>query len=396
MTLATTDPKSALAKGGAPAHVARLPWVDQARTVLTFLVVSIHATIVYSHVGSWYFMHPVEPGLPTKIGFLVWEGHLQSFFMGLFFFLSGYFAHFSLQRRGPGGFVRERLFRLGIPLAFFVCVVQPFILFVLHPWSATGPDDLGAAWLRYFTSGQFVGGTGPLWFVETLLLFSLAFAAWRAARPVGDPGRPIRFTGWHALGLGASLAVITFAVRLVQPFGTSIANLQLCFFTQYVAAFALGVRVARRWDLDALASIPWAVPVALVAVLMGPILQLGAVWLSLPIAPGAEPAFAGGWNLAAMAYALWEQCAGVFLSLGLMALLRARANRPTKVWTWLSDRSFAVYVLHAPVLIGLTMLLNRYYGNPFVFAVALSTLAIAASYLVADLVRRIPGVKAVL
>lgn len=395
MTAATTGPRSAVECRSATASASRLAWVDQVRTVLTFLVVSIHATIVYSHVGSWYFMHPVEPGLVQKITFLLWEGHLQAFFMGLFFFISGYFAHFSILRRGVGGFVRERLVRLGVPLLVFVCLIQPFILFVLHPWSATGPD-LRVAYVHYFTKGYFVSGTGPLWFVEALLVFSVVFAGWRALRPVPANRDGLRFTFWHALSLGAALGVVTFAVRLVQPIGTNVANLQLCFFPQYIVAFALGPIVARRWDLDALASVSWAKRAALGAIILGPFCQFAAGWLSMPITAGTEPAFSGGWNLPALLYALWEQCAGVLLAVGLMAFIRARFNRMTPVRRWLADRSFAVYVLHAPVLIGLTMLLNRYNGNPFLLAVLLSVLALSASYLVADLVRRIPGVKSVL
>src|SRR4051812_36015757 len=69
----------------------RFVWVDNLRTLLIALVVSLHACVTYSHVGGWYFKEGVEPSMSTKLPFLLWEAHLQSFFMGLLFFVSGYF-----------------------------------------------------------------------------------------------------------------------------------------------------------------------------------------------------------------------------------------------------------------------------------------------------------------
>jgi glucan biosynthesis protein C len=82
---------------------------------MVVLVVNMHACVTYSHVGSWYVNEAPDPPLPIKLAFLFWQGHLQSFFMAILFLVAGYFAHGSLERRGPAGFVRERLVRLGLP-----------------------------------------------------------------------------------------------------------------------------------------------------------------------------------------------------------------------------------------------------------------------------------------
>ena len=74
------------------APLSRLPWVDHLRTFVIILVVNMHACVTYSHVGDWYFMSKNEPTLAAKVPFIIWQGHLQSFFMGLLFFVSGYLA----------------------------------------------------------------------------------------------------------------------------------------------------------------------------------------------------------------------------------------------------------------------------------------------------------------
>ena len=64
--------------------------------------------------------------------------------------------------------------------------------------------------------------------------------------------------------------------------------------------------------------------------------------------------------------------------------------------TWLSDRAFAVYVFHAPVLVALTPLLRPAVGSPYGGAGLLTFVGLAASFLVADLARRVPGLNRIL
>src|SRR4051812_14063408 len=94
---------------------SRVPWVDHLRTLVILLVVNVHACVTYSHVGDWYAMSEHEPTLVQKIPFILWEAHLQSFFMGVLFFVSAYFVYGSLRKKGPASFARERLVRLGLP-----------------------------------------------------------------------------------------------------------------------------------------------------------------------------------------------------------------------------------------------------------------------------------------
>src|SRR5262245_831670 len=98
------------------------------------LVVNMHACVTYSHVGDWYVMIKPEPTMLQKVPFIVWQSMLQSFFMGLLFFLAGYFAEGSIGRRGPGGFARERLVRLALPALLYMLLIHPFILLGLNPW----------------------------------------------------------------------------------------------------------------------------------------------------------------------------------------------------------------------------------------------------------------------
>src|SRR5207244_2568217 len=181
--------------------------------------------VTYSHVGSWYRMENPEPALPAKLAFILWQGHLQAFFKGLLFFLAGVFVHRSLERRGPGAFLRERARRLGLPSLLFMLLIHPFMVYVLlgHPHIANRPP-LPVLYGRYLASRNVLSGNGPMWFALALLCFCVVYAggrSWTPARVL--PARPQTGAPGPAtlLGFAAGLVLSTFLIRLVQPLGTN-------------------------------------------------------------------------------------------------------------------------------------------------------------------------------
>lgn len=377
-----------------PASSARLHWVDHVRTFIIVLVVNLHACVTASHVGDWYLLAEPEPPMAVKIWFILWEGHLQSFFMGLLFFLAGCFAESSLARRGPRAFLLERGRRLGLPTLLYMLVLHPFILLGLNPRGSDFPP-LAKFYPHYLASGRFLSGSGPLWFALALLIFCAALVAWRLWRPPppAAPAPPPDAGKLWMFGLG--LAAATFAVRLVQPIGVNVMNFQLCFFPQYLAAFAAGLTASRRGWLAALATSPAARRAGWLALVGGPLLLVGVMVAGGPIPNGHNP-YAGGWTPQAMCLASWEQFTGLGLALGVLSWFSRRLDRASPLLAWLGDRSFAVYTFHAPVLVALTMVFSSAQLNPFALATVLTLTTLAGTYAIADLARRIPGLRAIL
>ncbi|MEO8104060.1 MAG: acyltransferase family protein [Betaproteobacteria bacterium] len=374
----------------------RLPWVDHLRTLMIVLVVNLHACVSYSHVGDWYFMSAQEPTLAAKVPFIVWQAHLQSFFMGLLFFISAYFAYGSLARHGTRAFVRERLVRLGLPALLYMLVIHPFILLVLNPWN----HDFGAPitfYVNYLFTGRFLGASGPLWFAVALLIFCLALAGWRAMRPLPasvDATQPAVPSGTFLLLFALAIGLGSFAVRLVQPIGTNVLNMQLCFFVQYVTFFLAGLHAARHGWLLPLAQSSRARIAGWLALFGGPTLLLAIMFIGAKTAP--PEAFFGGWRWQAFGYAMWEQLAGVGLSLGLLALFSRNFNFERPWLRWLADRSFGVYCLHAPVIIALAMLYRALPQNMYALVALLTVTGLTFSFILADIGRRLPGLRRIL
>jgi peptidoglycan/LPS O-acetylase OafA/YrhL len=112
---------------------------------------------------------------------------------------------------------------------------------------------------------------------------------------------------------------------------------------------------------------------------------------------GEPPNYAGGWNPQAFGLALWEQLTGLGLGLGSLYLFRRYFNYTNAVLKWAADRSFAVYVLHAPILVALSLYwLRPLHLHPIVGATVLTFVGLFLSYAVADLAKRLPGLRRIL
>jgi peptidoglycan/LPS O-acetylase OafA/YrhL len=128
----------------------------------------------------------------------------------------------------------------------------------------------------------------------------------------------------------------------------------------------------------------------------GPMLLAAVIWLGGIPADGDLSRYEGGWHPQAFGLALWEQFAGIGLGLGLMSLFHRHLNATGRLAAWLSQRSFAVYVLHAPVLVALTLALRPVAAGAFTRMAVLTVVGLVASHLAADLAKRLPKIGEVL
>jgi glucans biosynthesis protein C len=384
---------------------ARFGYVDDVKSLVIFLVVLLHSSVTFSGLGSWY----VVENRSDSIGFasLVLCGLFNSFnqawFMGIMFFFAGFLAREAWARKTPGTFVRDRVLRLGIPLAAYMLVINPVMMYYLAYHA-----EWAAKWSfadfyvnRYIGSLWVFGGTGPLWFAETLLVFSLAFALAMSLRG----GRHCESRKQPSLPSLALIALLTaafaFAVRVFLPIGTSFANLQFCFFPSYVVLFILGVRGSSGFWFASLTR-------GKNARLFGFALGAGIpCWILVMVCGGAlrgdMTKLYGGFTIQSASYCLWESFVAIAMSVGLPAVFAnasqkrqasPRSGGQGALSLFLSRNSFTVFVFHPVFLIALTKLFHGWLLPPPVKALAVGILAWSFCMLFAELViRRIPGIR---
>jgi fucose 4-O-acetylase-like acetyltransferase len=420
-----------------PAHLSskagerssRLHYVDNLRWVMIMLVLSMHAAVTYSHLGSWYFMEKTPVSMPETFIFGTYQAWLQSFFMGFLFFIAGYFVPKAYDTKGPGKFLKDRAYRLGLPLLFFVFVIQPVSIYCIYLFDKQVPwNSFGELYARYIHKGWWMSGTGPLWFCEALLIFCAAYALFRiiagrtgagksagsiladrtsgnamASETIGSIGASktfsnskTQFPGKAAIwGFIALIAGLSFLVRFPWPNGTDFYNLQICNFSQYVCFFSAGILAYRRdWlrNLSVSTGKYWG----RTALIGGMVLWIGNIVLGGAIKGNLDP-YHGGLHWQSLLECCREQLVGVGLSIFLLVWFREGFNRQGKWARFFSANAFAVYVFHTPILIALSKMMIGFQSPLLLKFLLLTLVSIVVTYVVsAGLLRKIPLLKNIL
>ena len=363
--------------------------IDALRAGTTLLVVLHHTAITYGAIGGWFYKEiPADRSISSLL-LIFFCTFNQAWFMGLFFLLAGYYTPAALRAKGPWRYLRDRLQRLGIPLLVFGFVLGP-VTIALAQTARGKPFADTLFWL--WRHGEFE--KGPLWFAWALLIFAAFSVAWHVVSPRAQPNatRPLPS---NAVLLVVALAtgLVAFALRLVWPVGTEAWGLQLGYFASYTALFVAGcVAAAPRW-LEGWPAAQvrtwrrtawWTLPVLPVVAL------LGAKLFDLPGRPE------GGWSVPALVYALWEPLVAWGVILGLLQWCRQRFETLGPLGTHLARRAFAIYVIHPPVVVGVTLAWRAVQAPALVKFAVSGGLACVLCYLIAGALLRVPGVARVL
>ncbi len=161
----------------APKVKARNLSLDRARTFLTLVVLLHHAVIPYTYFG--------HTDAKSWIGFDMIVLATDSFFMAMFFFLSGLFVWPGIARKGPLNYLSDRLLRLGLPFVICAFTIIPLAYYAI---SLRHHPEVGFLefWWTTITKGPWP--SGPIWFLWVLFAFDLvACLLFRLSHNMLDP-----------------------------------------------------------------------------------------------------------------------------------------------------------------------------------------------------------------
>ena len=369
----------------------RLFFIDNLRWLMIIFVVMMHVNVTYSMIGGWYYIEEAQLDLFQILYFGMYGSFTQAYFMGLLFFIAGYFVPASYNRKGFGLFTKERSIRLGIPSLIYMLIIHPVCIIILNHYQKWNLD-IPELYLNNIRTFSFLDDTGPMWFALALLIFSLVYALTRklglGAETVAKKN-PVNSK--QILAAALFISVFTFGTRILFPIGTNIFNFQLCFFPQYIVLFILGIIFSRRklmLNLPYRLGMNWFKLTLIIGI---------PVWLLIMIfgeaATQGFEAFEGHFSWQSAAYSFWESFFCVGICSGLIVLFREKVNTQGRISKFLSANAFGVYVFHAPILIFISMLFKDTDMYPFFKYLLVAIITLPASFTVSYLVRRIPGVS---
>ncbi len=372
----------------------RVPYIDNLRILLIILVILFNLALLYGSPLDKRPYHGSQP--PGKIESII-ESNLylsflavtESFFMGFFFMISGYFTPGSYDRKGAWPFLKDRLLRLGIPLLFYIVFIHPALGYVIA-LSTTGFTGSFLDFLALYIRNYSVLGSGPLWFLEALLIFNGAYVLWRGLAKRVYIGVKILENKTIAI-FALMLGLTTFILRIWFPLGSNFAplNFEIPLFPQYIALFIVGLIAYRsNWQLPKSTGGLWS-RVSVILLMLFPFLN------ELYMATGNPIQRYGGFHWQALTYAMWEQFIGIAIIITLLNLFREKYNTQGRLLESMSKSSYTVYIIHVPIIIFLALSLQEIAMNPLLKLALVAFPAVAVCFLVGNCVRKLPIVRKV-
>lgn len=388
--------------------MSRLVFLDNIKVLFVILVIIYHSAITYGVTGWWYYIAELNENYPTNditslllIGLTVLGALFQSSFMGLFFLLGGYFTPESYDRKGFIIYWKDRLIRLGTPLVLYIVIIDPLMVYILArlgiaPWSSF--SILQGSFLSFYLDRfqsidgiiEFLSSTGPMWFLLVLLVFTGGYTLWRQV--ANQESLKIFVTHEYQIPkipilllISLILGFFTFVIRLYYPVGEVNLGIPLSFIIQYILMFIFGI-FAYRYDwfkkMDKSHMKKW-----IVIILASAIFFLLYVAFIFRIDTDFN-AMAGGFTLDALIYAIIDNiiCMGMIFT--IIPIFRDRFNNTGKLMKSLSINAYYMYLVHAPLLVLVSLLVASIMVMPGVKLFLVSFITIILSYLFSNYLLR--------
>ncbi|MCK1334264.1 MULTISPECIES: acyltransferase [Bradyrhizobium] len=379
----------------APRAKARNLSLDRARTFLTLVVLLHHAVIPYTYFGH------TDPA--SWAGFDVVVLATDSFFMAMFFFLSGLFTWPGIARKAPSVFLRDRLLRLGLPFAIAALTVIPLAYYAIALRHDPGLS-FTAFWWKTITVGPWP--SGPIWFVWVLLAFDLtASLLYRVSAHLVDPGNRVSLRGFDQPAVFWLLLVVVTAIAYVPallyfggskwfelgPFSVQASRI-LLYFAYFFIGVSVGAANFDRGILSAGGQLPKQRWLWVIATLIPYCLMWGMIYIKREILGNPDPQphwyqaiygtffvlFSGSILLAILAFFLHQKSPGPNL------LDRMQAD------------AYGIFLVHYPIALWIQYALFDYSLPAIVKATIGFVLTVILSWGLTAALRKIPGASHVL
>jgi peptidoglycan/LPS O-acetylase OafA/YrhL len=340
-----------------------VPFLSHLRYLMILLVVIFHACMTHCNIYPGWFVSDTGSHRIFDIYMILSD----VFMMPVLFFIAGFFAIPSLERRGIFSFLKGKLKRLGIPFAICVPLLGPVMMY-LHEYQRIAWDislkSYLIFWAEYLRSpvSLYVGPIFRLeqfrpfhyWFVPMLLLFFIVFVLFykigrRWLPKASNGGRPGNLSNNFNLILLLLFGLLTsigfYAVNSIYPdyrwytIGTFF-TLQPTRVVLYIGYFALGVYAfTRKWFMNNNAPghlVLW-IPSFFLLLIIFSVFCIGGRFATIPF---------GTFSFALIRSFL------CLSSLTAMVLVAHRFwNRSSRIDKAFLSNSYTIYLIHMPIVV---------------------------------------------
>ena len=361
----------------------RKNWLDNLRWVTVLLVLFYHVIYFYNNKG-------VFGGIGGFGPYPEWHQYqdvvmyiLYPWFMPLLFLLAGISARYALEKHSGKEWFGARTRKLLVPGTIGLFVFQWMVGYFNTAVAANGALDGVTGFARLIMLA--ISGTGPLWFIQDLWLFSLVLLI---IRPLD---RKNRFHDWCGRVFGGKAGIVwiillgilfwageQLIIKNPRPESADgLYNLYKPLF--YFIPFLMGYFIFANDSVHETLGRVWAP-------LLGCAVAVGGVLIGTTFGQdNTTPQYLG--SPLNCLYG-WMAC------LAMMAWFKARFDRTGAFAGYMTRSSFGLYIVHYLVIASLGYMMKTYTQLPPLAMYVILTVAVfTLSPLIYEVVRRIPVVR---
>lgn len=351
-------------KGG---KIMRKTYLDNIRWITVSLVVIYHVIYIFNGVTRYGIIGPFRANQPQDL----FQYMVYPWFMLLLFVVSGMSARFELDKVTAKEFVRKRTRKLLVPSTIGL-LVWGWGMGYYNMLIGGAFEQMGAVPKPILFLIMCVSGTGPLWYIQLLWIFSILLLVIRKI----DNNRL-----WHLCGDAGTVAALVLTVVIygaAQILNTPV--IVVYRFGIYGAGFLIGYfvfshdevmdRLERNWIL--LSSLGAASGVLFVVMYWG------------QSYPDHEVLDTFVCNLFA-----WLG------TLGVLAFMKKCGGFENHFANWMKKRSFGLYVFHYLPIAVSAWYLKIYVPqlSPFFIYMLVGVSGFGGAFLLNGVIRKIPVIR---
>jgi len=340
----------------------RIYFLDSMRAILMMLGVVLHSAQVFNPKQGWIiYSSETIPMTETLVNII----HL--FRMPAFFIVSGYFAVFTLRKYGVGKFLKVRILRILIPLLITAITLNSLQTYLL---TKTGWIEFEP--LSYLVDGGWVS---HLWFLINLiiyfLLLSIGFKLFKTIFKKINFAIDKIYTNTNIVTILFIMTVFTIfllaIVNIISKFIHIDGIISLNSIAYYISFFIFGIFIYLNKELQNK------------FIQMSPWITISVVIFSL-LLNDYFSTFEG--KIYKVLYLFFEITAKYYISALCFYLFYTYTDKKVRIFQFLSDASYSVYLFHHVLVIGIGLFvinldINKYIAFPILLvSVALISMAI--------------------
>lgn len=320
-------------------HKKRLVYIDLIKVFLTCLVVAHHAGQAYGNTGGIWLISE-SPKLTYLKPFFFFNA---AYMMGFYFFISGYFTYYSLNNKSVQKYLKDRIYRLGLPLLFFALLIFGPLHYFL--------SDSKLNFFNFLIDLHFNQpplSLGHLWFLASLLVYSILYLIIVKVNILKIQFSKF-FKPWYPLLYLLILIPVNVLVRHTYPIDywvTWLIPIEVAHLPQYLSMFMLGALFNKTKWLESIKP-----STAFTYMLLGLLLFFAKEYI--------YQQFPGLWS-----ESIIESFLCVGLCLGIFSFFKLTFTKMNKPIKFLSDNAYGIYLFHLLIVVGLQLLLVNLDLNP--------------------------------